>query len=84
MNPFAVFCRFWVSYRVLTVSPVSVVLQDCPTTIATVFDSRAPLVMGVFVGTGVLLVSKCVACCTFLYLGEKYKKTLSKLMFLLK
>lgn len=47
----------------LTVSPVF--LQSCPGIILSVFDSKAPLVMGVFVGTGALLVSKRVACCTF-------------------
>ncbi|XP_005810961.1 CD9 antigen-like isoform X1 [Xiphophorus maculatus] len=32
------------------------VMPNCPTTIVTVFDSRAPLVMGIFVGTGALLI----------------------------
>lgn len=32
------------------------VMPNCPVTIATVFDSKAPLVMGLFVGTGALLL----------------------------
>lgn len=32
------------------------VFQSCPVTIATVFDSKASLVMGMFLGTGALLV----------------------------
>uniref|UniRef100_A0A3Q1FLZ7 CD9 antigen-like n=1 Tax=Acanthochromis polyacanthus TaxID=80966 RepID=A0A3Q1FLZ7_9TELE len=45
-------------------------MPNCPLTIAQVFDSRAPLVMGIFMGTGALLVRKC---CTFLYLDPKPK-----------
>lgn len=51
----------WVSYcpcpQVLIVSPV---LQNCPLIIIDVFNSKAPLVMGLFIGTGALLVGKCV------------------------
>ncbi|XP_007560340.1 CD9 antigen-like isoform X1 [Poecilia formosa] len=32
------------------------VMPNCPATIITVFDSRAPLVLGIFVGTGALLI----------------------------
>ncbi|XP_027898129.1 CD9 antigen isoform X1 [Xiphophorus couchianus] len=32
------------------------VMPNCPTTIVTVFDSRAPLVMGIFIGIGALLI----------------------------
>ncbi|XP_047213745.1 CD81 antigen-like isoform X1 [Girardinichthys multiradiatus] len=31
-------------------------MDSCPITIVTVFDSRAPLVMGIFIGTGALLI----------------------------
>uniref|UniRef100_UPI0037E92621 CD9 antigen isoform X2 n=1 Tax=Semicossyphus pulcher TaxID=241346 RepID=UPI0037E92621 len=33
-----------------------IVMPNCPGIIATVFDSKAPLVMGIFVGTGSLLI----------------------------
>ncbi|XP_012735131.2 CD9 antigen isoform X1 [Fundulus heteroclitus] len=33
-----------------------IVMPNCPVTIVTVFDSRAPLVMGIFIGTGALLI----------------------------
>ncbi|XP_023151295.2 CD9 antigen isoform X1 [Amphiprion ocellaris] len=32
-------------------------MPNCPVTIAEVFDSRAPLVMGIFIGTGALLIT---------------------------
>ncbi|KAM4716877.1 CD9 antigen-like isoform 2-T2 [Anableps anableps] len=32
-------------------------MSNCPTTIVNVFDSRAPLVMGIFIGTGALLIT---------------------------
>ncbi|KAM4535228.1 CD9 antigen-like isoform 2-T2 [Fundulus diaphanus] len=37
-----------------------IVMPNCPVTIVTVFDSRAPLVMGIFIGTGALLITALV------------------------
>ncbi|CAN9505773.1 unnamed protein product [Ophioblennius macclurei] len=34
----------------------SLLMDSCPTVILTVFDSKAPLVMGIFLGIGVLLI----------------------------
>ncbi|XP_070703337.1 CD9 antigen-like isoform X2 [Pempheris klunzingeri] len=42
-----------------------IVMPNCPATIITVFDSKAPLVMGIFVGTGALLIIALV-CATIL------------------
>lgn len=66
-----VFCPLW---DLVTVSPVSLRLQGCPAIIATFYDSKAQLVMGVFVGTGALLVSPRAACCTFRYLSSLSRK----------
>lgn len=51
----------------VTVSLVFTCLQNCPGIIVDLFNSKAPLVMGIFIGTGALLVGKYVACCTFPY-----------------
>ncbi|MEQ2224103.1 hypothetical protein ILYODFUR_003937 [Ilyodon furcidens] len=39
-------------------------MDSCPGTIVTVFDSRTPLVMGIFIGTGALLITAlvCAGC----------------------
>ncbi|KAM4531505.1 CD9 antigen isoform 2-T3 [Odontesthes bonariensis] len=41
------------------------VMPNCPMTIANVFDRRAPMVMGIFIGTGALLITALV-CATIL------------------
>ncbi|XP_072225375.1 CD9 antigen isoform X2 [Leuresthes tenuis] len=43
----------------------SIVMPNCPGTIANVFDRRAPLVMGIFIATGALLITALV-CATIL------------------
>uniref|UniRef100_A0A3Q1H010 Tetraspanin n=1 Tax=Acanthochromis polyacanthus TaxID=80966 RepID=A0A3Q1H010_9TELE len=47
-------------------------MPNCPLTIAQVFDSRAPLVMGIFMGTGALLITALV--CSSILL-KQIKKT---------
>ncbi|XP_070703340.1 CD9 antigen-like isoform X2 [Pempheris klunzingeri] len=42
-----------------------IIMPNCPATIITVFDSKAPLVLGIFVGTGALLIIALV-CATIL------------------
>ncbi|KAI3360137.1 hypothetical protein L3Q82_014454 [Scortum barcoo] len=44
------------------------VMPNCPAIIADVFNSKAPLVMGIFVGTGVLLITALV--CTIILLKQ--------------
>lgn len=47
-------------------------MPNCPGTIASVFDSKAPLVMGIFIGTGALLITALV--CSSILL-KQIKKT---------
>ncbi|XP_008413716.1 CD9 antigen-like isoform X2 [Poecilia reticulata] len=47
------------------------VMPNCPATIVTVFDSRAPLVMGIFVGTGALLITALVCAVVLLQQVKK-------------
>ncbi|XP_037545422.1 CD9 antigen isoform X2 [Nematolebias whitei] len=48
-----------------------IVMPNCPTTIANIFDSKASLVMGVFVGTGALLITALV--CAVILLNKLKK-----------
>ncbi|XP_015247870.1 PREDICTED: CD9 antigen-like isoform X2 [Cyprinodon variegatus] len=43
-----------------------IVMSNCPLTIVNVFESRAPLVMGIFVGTGALLITALVCAAVLL------------------
>ncbi|XP_071330530.1 CD9 antigen isoform X2 [Trachinotus anak] len=45
-----------------------IVMPSCPDVIANVFDSKAPLVMGIFLGTGALLITALV--CTIILLQQ--------------
>ncbi|XP_037834568.1 CD9 antigen isoform X3 [Kryptolebias marmoratus] len=46
-------------------------MPSCPVTIASIFDSRASLVMGIFVGTGALLITALV--CAIILLNQLKK-----------
>ncbi|XP_061567684.1 CD9 antigen isoform X2 [Cololabis saira] len=52
-------------------------MPSCPGTISSVFDSKAPLVMGMFLGTGALLITALVCACVLLKQIKKNQQEVS-------
>ncbi|XP_072225373.1 CD9 antigen isoform X1 [Leuresthes tenuis] len=58
----------------------SIVMPNCPGTIANVFDRRAPLVMGIFIATGALLIIALICSAT---LSSKIRQSASSPQYII-
>ncbi|KAM4531503.1 CD9 antigen isoform 1-T2 [Odontesthes bonariensis] len=56
------------------------VMPNCPMTIANVFDRRAPMVMGIFIGTGALLIIALICSAT---LSSKIRQSASSPQYII-